>query len=620
MKSLGNLTVLFLLLLANTAWADHLVGGEFQVTHVGNYTYDISLNVYGDMAGLTGPQGNEDQFVDVSFFNKQTNQLVETFRLPLEATDIVPYNNTTCQTGSVGTKLLVYQLRRDLLPSVYNSSGGYYLVWERCCRNAAISNIQLPQNSGLVYYAEFPAVLKNSQPFVNSMPVFPPMPPDYLCVQELYRYSMKANDADGDSLVYSLTVPLKGHTLALAGHEKEPGLAGPYAPVDWAAGYDLNTMIQGNPALSVDSRSGSISVKPTQAGLFVFAVKCEEFRNGVKIGEVRRDIQVKVNNCSINNKPAVQLNLPHPGLNYQEGDTLIVSKETNFCHQFTFTDPDVGQTVNLKVETENLLFKPQASVTSGTIVPNGKVFTGQLCWQACNLPNADSIFKVNLIIFDNACANGATDTLHLIVKLVRTINTKPNISIQGATEPVVFGLPYQFKVLSTDADNDQLTVQMQGQGFDPVSQGMKLNPVSGQGQVVSDFSWKLECGQEILPDGYELMFIVNDNSCTANRADTTRVRLQVLPTQATTIEFLPPNIFTPNNDGLNDLFVMPVLPGDNCSDVFQEIRIFNRWGMEVFQSASREFAWDGKNVSESTYYYLIRYKKRNYKGYVTIVH
>ncbi len=617
MKWIYILLAGLLLLLAKPARANHLVGGEFQLKHLGNYFYELNLHVYGDVAGLSGPQGNEDQLVEVSIFSKQTNQLMETIVMPIISTDFVPYNNTACQTGSVQTKILFYQIQREFLPSVYNSPGGYYVVWERCCRNVAVGNIVAPQTVGLVYYAEFPAVIKNGQPFVNSLPELPPMPPDFLCVGELYQYSMQATDADGDSLAYSLTLPLKGNTSTAV--VTSPGLPGPYPPVDWLPGYSLNAMIQGTPALTVHPRTGLISVRPSLAGLFVFAVKCEEFRNGVKIGEVQRDIQVKVNNCLVNNPPTVKVNLPNTTQPYKEGDTLIVSAATNYCYQFNFADPNIGQLVSLKIETANTVDKPQVTPASGIISTNGQVLTGQLCWQPCNPASAGGVFNVNLIVMDNACGGIATDTLRITVKVVRPQNIPPKIVVQGSTAPITFGQAYNFKLISTDVNNDPLTVQMTGRNFDPVALGMKLTPVTGQGQVTSDFSWQLNCGQEILPNGYDLVFRVKDASCYGSTTDSVMVSLRILPEPKDTVEFLPPNIFTPNEDNRNDFFVMPTLPRDNCSDTFQEIRIFNRWGMEVFKSASRQFAWNGKNVSDGIYYYVIRYNKKKYKGHVTIV-
>ena len=50
-----------------------------------------------------------------------------------------------------------------------------------------------------------------------------------------------------------------------------------------------------------------------------------------------------------------------------------------------------------------------------------------------------------------------------------------------------------------------------------------------------------------------------------------------------------PDVFTPNADGLNDLF-QPVACGDIT---VQSLSIFNRWGELIFQTATVPFQWDG---------------------------
>jgi len=52
-----------------------------------------------------------------------------------------------------------------------------------------------------------------------------------------------------------------------------------------------------------------------------------------------------------------------------------------------------------------------------------------------------------------------------------------------------------------------------------------------------------------------------------------------------------PNAFTPNADGINDVFKMETL----CELETFEIQIFNRWGEEVFSSTDPEFVWRGED-------------------------
>ena len=76
-----------------------------------------------------------------------------------------------------------------------------------------------------------------------------------------------------------------------------------------------------------------------------------------------------------------------------------------------------------------------------------------------------------------------------------------------------------------------------------------------------------------------------------------------------------PNTFTPNGDGLNDLFE---IPHANLTEF--QIRIFDRWGELLFESNSTDTSWDGtykgKEVSEDVYVYTITAKGFDQKEYV----
>jgi gliding motility-associated-like protein len=75
-----------------------------------------------------------------------------------------------------------------------------------------------------------------------------------------------------------------------------------------------------------------------------------------------------------------------------------------------------------------------------------------------------------------------------------------------------------------------------------------------------------------------------------------------------------PNSFSPNNDGINDVFLVF---GENISDVSMEI--YDRWGAKIFYSGDYRTGWDGKfkdtSCPSDTYTYLIRYKGVDRKSY-----
>jgi gliding motility-associated-like protein len=86
-----------------------------------------------------------------------------------------------------------------------------------------------------------------------------------------------------------------------------------------------------------------------------------------------------------------------------------------------------------------------------------------------------------------------------------------------------------------------------------------------------------------------------------------------------------PSGFTPNRDGLNDVFKIKGI------DLISEInfKIFDRAGQVIFMTKDKTAGWDGKykgaDLSAGTYVYLIMYKEisttgtRMLKGTVTLI-
>ena len=70
-----------------------------------------------------------------------------------------------------------------------------------------------------------------------------------------------------------------------------------------------------------------------------------------------------------------------------------------------------------------------------------------------------------------------------------------------------------------------------------------------------------------------------------------------------------PNAFTPNGDGVNDIFRIFASPDDIAEFSMQ---IFNRWGEKIFESTSMPSGWDGMKLGvycpPDSYIWIIRYK------------
>lgn len=83
--------------------------------------------------------------------------------------------------------------------------------------------------------------------------------------------------------------------------------------------------------------------------------------------------------------------------------------------------------------------------------------------------------------------------------------------------------------------------------------------------------------------------------------------------------FKIPNIFTPNGDGLNDVFEVKGLIAFNEN----ELILFTRQGSILYQTNNYQNDWTGEGLAEGTYYYVLRVKMESdwkvFKGHLTLV-
>jgi gliding motility-associated-like protein len=79
------------------------------------------------------------------------------------------------------------------------------------------------------------------------------------------------------------------------------------------------------------------------------------------------------------------------------------------------------------------------------------------------------------------------------------------------------------------------------------------------------------------------------------------------------------NVFTPNGDGVNDLFEIKNIEKYPES----ELQIFNRWGEVIYRYVGYKNDWDGRGIPDGTYYYLLSYtfkgERKEYKGTVSVI-
>ncbi len=619
---------------ASSLHATHIVGGEFEIKEKRGGLYDIFLNLYFDEIN-GNPQAIDDP-LEAVIFDKATNTIQEIVPLYLEFNDVVPYENPDCAIDELSTRLLRYKTRTiyQFDPSNYDDPEGYYIVYDRCCRNNIIDNIVAPENTGMLFYLWFPPIYQPDGSLTGySSPVFNIIKTRYACLDEYFYMDFGATDVDGDSLVYSMIRPLRGNS-----NSDDPIIDGvdympePYPEVIWIFGYSDINAINGAPALGIDPQTGLMEVIAADSGLFVFSVVVEEYRNGIKIGEVRRDFQIVVAPCDPNDAPVALMKTDPAAGFYQEGDTIYVENDGDRCFDFFITDdkdPRANERISVVVNPINFTSNDNFGLSNqSTLISGADTLKDiQMCWPICEYL-LEEPYLLDVIVSDDGCILPKSDTIHLTVVVEADSNEAPELSwlhngVSDTSElsiSVYVDSLVEIDFTGVDANiQDQLILSADPLLFSFQQTGMVWsNTTATGGSVTSKFSWRPDC--DLFATGetdYSIYFYLRDNSCYPElHEDSVRVNLNLIDIPREVESFIPGNIFTPNGDGKNDVFQMPTLPNGVCGDKFVEFEIYNRWGRKLFGNSDRDFRWDGADVPDGMYFYVARFEKSVFKGYV----
>ncbi|MBM78247.1 MAG: hypothetical protein CL846_07180 [Crocinitomicaceae bacterium] len=595
----------------------HIIGGDIHVEWTSANTYNIKLRLYrDDVNGL--PTATMPTSVSVGVYQIGTNSQTAILTLPRTSLTYVNLGDPcyTPDQNVVHIEEGIFELSSVTIP---NYSQGYYLQYENCCRNAVIDNLSVPDSYGISLYAEIP------DPSIgqNSTPDFGIYPADaYLCVNNVKNFNFPVTESDGDSLVFSLVNPLDGQTV---GGATLPGSgAYPYYPsCVWAPGYSLGNICGGSPAMSIDPITGVITAAPNQIGNFVFAVRVEEYRNGVKLGESRRELQYASLPCTVNNVP--QIETPDTVIAFINGDSTCFDVRTydsdnsvDLYLQISSNEFDVsGNYIQADFHSQSNNTQPcdfTLNMTdswgdgwdgsgvdvmiNGAVVVSNATITGASGSQTFPVSNGDVLStswnSSPTALFDTECSYNIQNNNGTIVGTGDYINNISNV-IVSTCQSGLTNLDYYSDWNNSGNDITFPTLDSIN-GF-----------VHGIGEIPMRFCWTPGC-YDILQD-YEMSIKAYSIGCAG--ADTSYkdvyISVQVPEGEAEAI----PTVFTPNGDNNNDIYQ---LKGeyDECFDTLT-IKIYNRWGQLVFESFDSFFEWDGKDIGGKNCppgsYYVMVYGK-----------
>ena len=257
--------ILFLSLLSFTfsGFSTHLMGGEIVVLNDSQNNYYVLLTLYRDTIGI--PIDSSQEFTVTDSQGNTISTLISTLDYSANHPIFGSSQGSLMPMFPYGVEIYFYSVSINL-----PTPGEYTVSWEKCCRNDIIGNIPSASSENMSLHTTFTNYLNS----YDSSPYFLVKPVVYLPVSTPWQYNPLPIDPDGDSLHWFIGLPNNSLGSPIAGYTNPPS--------------DPSNL------LSMDPVSGTISWTASAVGNWVYTIVCEEYRSGVKIGEIRRDMQVIV--------------------------------------------------------------------------------------------------------------------------------------------------------------------------------------------------------------------------------------------------------------------------------------------------------------------------------------
>ncbi len=616
--------------------ASHALGADMNYVCIdeATNTYKFYATFYRDCGGISAPTGITFYFNNIcgltpsaipADFDTLFNGVMDLYP-GLEVSPLCPGDlaNSECNGGTLpGVEVYVYSAVVTLPYDCPEWTVGFSVN----ARNNDIDNLINPGSQNL--YVE--AKVNNVGSICNNSPLFTQLPVAYICRGEPFNFNHSAVDPDGDSLVYTLVQPLDAASTPI-----------PYVTPPYSLALPLTTTTGTFP---FDPQTGQMSFTPDAEQTGVVTVLVEEYRDGVWIGSTMRDIQIIVTSCSNLSPTNVGGIGDLVGGSSPDDNSVRTCPGDSLLFTLTFQDADPGDLLTLS--TNIALTIPGATFTwSGT-----NPITAQFAWLPSEADTGYYVFTVALQ--DNACplpSNAAFafdvtilgDTLPSQAAGDATIcpgQTTP-LSVTGA---VAYAWTPPLGLSCTDCANPQAgppddqvyqVVAQRPSGcidthfvavvvadppdvdagpdrtIDPlVNPTVFLEAVSTTG---TGFAWSPTSG---LSNPGVASTAASPPSTTTYVVTVTSAE-GCVSTDTVTVEVLPlpdpsgsafPNAFTPNGDGLNDVFH----PAVNAALPWIDATIFNRWGERVWFSEAYGTGWDGtfmgKPQEAGTYIVVLRF-------------
>jgi len=269
-------------------WASHNLAGQLTCRYIALNKYEITLTTYTDPA----PMGVDRCYADIEIWNNSGVKLTTISSIPRSNGS----NDVNCSVPNAHLGVPIYQtVKKNIYITnfTFPGSGLFLIRYFDPTRRSDIININNPGDVN--FYVETTLFISNPLEGNNNTPILLNDPLDEACAGKVWTHNPGGFDLDGDSLVYKLTESRQ--------YDPNNNINLPQA----AAGYQFpDNSTFGSSSLTMDPTTGLITWNtPQQIGNYNIAYIVYEYRNGVLLGNVLRDMVIFVKPCN-NNPPIIE--------------------------------------------------------------------------------------------------------------------------------------------------------------------------------------------------------------------------------------------------------------------------------------------------------------------------
>ncbi len=289
---LGFLTVL--LFSSQVITASHNLAGQITATYIGNNSYEITLTTYTDPA----PAGVDRCSADIEIWSTgAVQQLIFTLEnIPRANGVLMTTPPQDCPIANPRNGVPIYgTVKKNIYTATYTFPGPglYELRYYDVARREDVVNMADPGSTA--FFVETQIFLPVPIVGVNNTPVLLNDPLDEACAGKLWTHNPGGFDPDGDSLVF---------TLRQSFQYEPPQDIGKIPVNQYRFPDDPNAFDNG--PLTMDPQTGLMIWRvPNEFGTYNIAYRVDEYRNGVLLGYVVRDMAIFVQECD-NDPPVIQ--------------------------------------------------------------------------------------------------------------------------------------------------------------------------------------------------------------------------------------------------------------------------------------------------------------------------